>query len=89
MSVVKTEARPAEFRTDVTAWRKAVAEMIKLAQELPDGMERLRAFTAGQRSFCDMVERVEGGSVVVAAVPSARSAAFLEGLRRDAEGRAA
>lgn len=89
MSVVKTGARPAEFRTDVTAWSLAVAEMLRLARRLPDGKERLRNFTAGQRSFCEMVERVEGGSVVVAAVPSARSAAFLEDLRREAEGRAA
>jgi hypothetical protein len=84
-----SKPRTAEYRTDVTAWSRAVAEMLRLARRLPDGMERLRKFTAGQRGFCDMVERVEGGSVVVAAIPSARSAAFLEDLRREAEGRAA
>lgn len=84
-----SRVRPADYRTDVTDWARAVAEMLRLARRLPDGMERLRNFTAGQRTFCDMVERVEGGSVVVAAIPSARSAAFLEDLRRDAEGRAA
>jgi hypothetical protein len=82
-------ARPAEFRTDISEWSRAVAEMLALARCLPDGLDRLKAFTSGPRHFCDRPERIEGGCVIVAVVPSEQSLAFLAELRAAAQGRAA
>lgn len=71
----------AVYRSDVVEWSRAVAEMLKLCRALPDGLERLRSFTAAGRDFCDHVERVEDGMVVIASVPTDRSRAFLAELR--------
>lgn len=71
----------AVYRSDVAEWSRCVAEMLKLCRGLPDGMERLKAFTAAGRDFCDHLERVDGDIIVIASVPSARSRAFLSDLR--------
>lgn len=71
----------AVYRSDVTEWSRCVAEMLKLARALPDGLERLRGFTASGRDFCDHVERIDDGTVVIASVPTARTRAFLADLR--------
>ena len=71
----------AVYRSDVVEWARCVAEMLKLCRGLPDGMERLRAFTAAGKNFCDHVERVEDDMIVIASVPSACSLAFLSELR--------
>lgn len=69
------------YRSDVTEWSRAVVEMLKLARALPDGLERMRAFTAAGRDFCEEVERTDGTMITISSVPSARSRAFLSELR--------
>lgn len=69
-----------DFRKDLRAAHLCVAEMLRLAKALPDGLDRLRRFTAG-RDFWDWEERAEGGAVILAPVPNARTRAFLQDLR--------
>ena len=76
------------YAHDLTAYRRAVGEMLRLARALPDGLDRLRAFAAGGE-FADWSERVEDGAVVLVAAPSARLVGFLDDLRAAQKGRAA
>lgn len=76
------------FAHDLTAYRRAVGEMLRLARALPDGLDRLRAFAVGGE-FADWTQRTEDGAVVLVATPSARLAAFLDDLRAAQKGRAA
>lgn len=76
------------YAHDLTAYRRAVAEMLRLARALPDGLDRLRAFAAGGE-FADWTQRTEDGAVVLVAAPSARMAAFLDDLRTAQKVRAA
>lgn len=71
----------AVYRSEVVEWSRCVAEMLKLCRDLPDGMDRLRAFTAAGKDFCDHPERVDGDVIVITSVPSSRSVAFLSDLR--------
>lgn len=75
----------ASFAHDTTAYRRAVGEMLRLARAMPDGLERLRVF-AEAGGFADWSERTEGGQVVLVAAPSPRLLAFIEDLRRAAQG---
>lgn len=71
----------AVYRSDVVEWSRCVAEMLKLCRGLPDGMDRLKAFTSAGKDFCDHVERIDGDMIVIASVPSPRTRAFLNELR--------
>ena len=78
----------AVFAHDVTAYRRAVGEMLRLARAVPDGLERLRGF-AEAGGFADWSERVDGSAVVLVAAPSPRVQRFIEDLRAAQAGRAA
>jgi len=84
-----TAARAVDYRTDVSPYARCVGEIVQLARRLPDGLARLRAFSAAGGPFATEVERVEGGIVVIACVPSDRTVAFLEEMRAAASGLAA
>lgn len=77
----------AEYRRDQTAWLEAVNEMNRLGAVLPDGAQRLTAFTREMR-FCEVpeeyllaAEAIEGGQIVVRSAPGPRAVAFLAELR--------
>lgn len=83
--------RPSEYRTDLAPWSLCVAELVKLANEMPkpEGMRLLGEFTRSKQDFCEELTRVEGSVIVVAVVPTAKTLAFLDKLRRIAAGQRA
>lgn len=84
-----TGARQVDYRADVAPYARCVGEIVQIARRLPDGLARLRAFSAEGGPFSVEVERVEGGTVVIASEPSEKTAALLEELRAAVAGRAA
>lgn len=76
------------FRDDLMPYRKAVAEVIKLAQTVPNGLDLLRQFNDSGAERTLFIKRGAKGNVILEARPSAALEGLISDLRKRAGGAA-
>lgn len=76
------------FDAQMAPFRSAVGEMLRLALQFPDGLQRVKAFQDAHRDsgFVEWEEAASGDGCALVALPSAALVSFIIELRGGSEG---